>query len=532
LLAEAAPGFVVGTLLGKPNLTFADINRTRSPAMRLARLAFAAAGVALLPATALAAEAGSAEAGSAEAGADANPRPEWREPAAATSASPAQESDASAPQIAPALSPAVVNPLSGQPVLYGPPAPKAEKGKLPEVAWPQAPDEVPAALDEAVRLVTRNYPSASSARATLRASATDVKAAKWLRFPSVEANIAYRDSDNSPQPQVTVQMPLWTGGRIQSTIRRAQSNENVSSARYVETVELLARQTAQTYFQIVSLTQREKLLADSLKEHGRLVETMERRVKQDVSPLADLELARSRAAQIEQEYTITRSQRQTALRVMAQLVADPDYDLGPVPYYDPADELINRNSLEDEAVAFDPTISRLRSEADVARAEADQSRAAILPRLSAQYSYDEFFKSRVGLAVSAQSSGGLAQFSQAQGARIRVDAVLEQVRVVEQELRREIAADIIEYEAAKTRATISRSASETAGNVSASYVRQFIAGRRSWLDVMNALREAVTAQTGRVDAEVSAMSAAVRLLIRSGRWRPQFPKDAAEQRPY
>jgi adhesin transport system outer membrane protein len=96
------------------------------------------------------------------------------------------------------------------------------------------------------------------------------------------------------------------------------------------------------------------------------------------------------------------------------------------------------------------------------------------------------------------------------------------VVVSEQQLRRTIASDLIEYQAARERSSISADASATAAKVSASYMRQFIAGRRSWLDVMNALREAVNAQIGQSDAEVSAMWAATRLLLRSGRWRPTF----------
>jgi adhesin transport system outer membrane protein len=82
---------------------------------------------------------------------------------------------------------------------------------------------------------------------------------------------------------------------------------------------------------------------------------------------------------------------------MAEFVADPSYDLGPVPFFDPKIELPSRDTLEDEAVAFDPQISRLRAEADVARAEYDATRASIFPQLSAQYSYDDVFKSRFGL---------------------------------------------------------------------------------------------------------------------------------------
>jgi adhesin transport system outer membrane protein len=416
----------------------------------------------------------------------------------------------------------VAAPAQSGAVLYGPPTPKVKKGELADIAWPPAPDEVPPALEQAINIVTRNYPSAKAGRAALRAAASDVKAARWLRFPSLSGNVSYLDANSNPDPQLVVEQPIWTGGRIGAGIRRAKATEDASSASYVETVDQLAATTTQTYFEIARLTRREQLFADSFKEHLRLVETMERRVAQEVSPLADLELARSRAAQIEQEYTVTRAQRQTALRLMAELIADPSYDLGPIPYYQSDIELPNREVLEDQAVSYNPTLRRLGANADVAQADLDTRKSAILPQLNAQYSYDEVFGSRVGLVVRSQTSGGLSQFSQISSARLRIQSALEARREAEQKLRRDVASDIIEFDAAKARASISTRASDTALRVSESYVRQFIAGRRSWLDVMNALREAVTAQAGKVDAEFTAMSTAVQLLLRSGRWQPEF----------
>lgn len=410
---------------------------------------------------------------------------------------------------------------------YGPPAPKAKGRDLAQVVWSDAPAEVPDALDRAISIVTRNYPSAKSARAALIAAASDVKAAKWLRFPRLTADIAYLEADQAPQPQIAVQVPIWSGGRIGAEIRRAKAEENASSAGYVETVQTLALTTAQTYFEIVRLAQREQLLEDSVSEHRRLIGTMERRVEQEVSPLADLELARSRTAQVEQEYTVTRAQRLTALRTLAELIADPTYDLGPMPLYDPV-ELASPATLEDQAAAFDPRLRRLAAQVDVARATVDATKASLLPQFDAQYSYDDIFKSRVGVVARAQTNGGLSQISEIGSARLRVQAALEDQRVAEQQLRRVVATDVIEYEAARRRATISTTASATAARVSESYVRQFIAGRRSWLDVMNALREAVNAQIGKTDSEVTAMSAAVRLLLRSGRWHPVFVDPAAQ----
>ncbi|MET1756880.1 TolC family protein [Novosphingobium sp. RD2P27] len=409
--------------------------------------------------------------------------------------------------------------------LYGPPAPKVQKGHLPAISWEEAPPQVPQALDEAVNIVTRNYPSALSARAALGAAAADVRAAKWRRFPSVSGNLSYLDAGSTPDPQFIAELPIWSGGRLGADIRRAKAQEEVSSFGYVGTVQTLALTTAQAYFDVVRLAQREQLLAESLKEHQRLVGTMERRVEQEVSPLADLNLARSRAAQIEQEYTINRAQRRSTLRILAELIADPDYDLGGIPPYDIVD-FRNREALEEQAVAFDPELRRLRAIVAVAEAELDSSKASILPQLNAQYSYDNVFGNRMGLVLRQQTSGGLSQFSEVERSRLRIQAALEDIRVSEQRLRREVANDLIEYDAARARAQISSGASETAARVSESYMRQFITGRRSWLDVMNALREAVNAQMGKVDAEATAMSAAVRLVLRSGRWHPIFDSAA------
>lgn len=406
--------------------------------------------------------------------------------------------------------------------LYGPPSPKQHRGNLPAIGWTEPNGVVPPALEEAVQIVTRNYPSALAARAALRAANADVRSAKWQRAPSFTGNLAYLDDSGTPEPEVVVEAPIWAGGRISANIRRARAQEDVSSAQYVETVQQLALTVSQVYFEIARLTLREQLLEESLAEHLRLVQTMERRVAQEVSPQADLELARSRAAQIQQEYTVSQAARETNLRILAQLVADPSYDLGPVPYFDPDMDLASKETLEEQAVAYDPEISRRRSEADISRADLDLRRAAILPQVNAQYSYSDIFGSRVGVVLRSQTGSGLSALSDVASAQARIQTALENVRVSEQELRREVAADIINFEAAKARAVISTDAAATSARVSESYTRQFIAGRRSWLDVMNALREAVNNAIGKTDAEITALATATRLLLNSGRWRPLF----------
>jgi adhesin transport system outer membrane protein len=313
---------------------------------------------------------------------------------------------------------------------------------------------------------------------------------------------------------------LWTAGRINSTIRRANAAYDATDARYRETVLGLAVETTQLYFDIARLTRREALITESLEEHRALVASMERRVAQEVSPLADLELARSRVAQIEQELTVSRAQRQASLFAFAELVSDPNYNIGNVPDYIDGLKLADREKVVDEALGFDPSLQRLSSEIRAGEAEVAATKASLFPQLNAQYTYNDIVGSRVGVVARLETSAGLSRFSAVSSARSRVDTSIAQLATAQRQIRQRINNDMTEFDAAQARASVSRNASFTASNVSQSYMRQFIAGRRSWLDVMNSLRETLSARLGQADAEISAMSSYVRLSLRTGRWSP------------
>ncbi len=114
---------------------------------------------------------------------------------------------------------------------YGPPAPKASKGEVANIEWTEPPPIVPPALEEAVNIVTEKYPSVLSARAALKAAASDVRSAKWLRFPTLNGNFTYLDDQSSPEPQLIVEAPVWSGGRLSANIRQAKARENATSAQ-------------------------------------------------------------------------------------------------------------------------------------------------------------------------------------------------------------------------------------------------------------------------------------------------------------
>ncbi len=385
------------------------------------------------------------------------------------------------------------------------------------------PPAIPERLSEAVARAVTTYPSVQAAEAGIRASRADIRAAKWQRFPSVSIEgRSFSDRTGNIDANIVVDQPLWTGGRISSTVDRAEAGQARAEAALEETETDIALRTLESYYEIARMARREAILRESLAEHERLVESMERRVAQEVSPQSDLALASSRAAQVRQELSLTQAQRYAALQRFAELVGSTAYDPGNVPNYDPQLHHPASEGAVTQAIACSPLRRRLEAEADIAEAERRLSVASIFPQLSAQYSRNEITGDRVGLVVRAQTNGGLSPLAAAEGARIRQQAAEIQIMTAEREIRERVILDVVENSSSRGRIESSGDAATSSATVTESFLRQFITGRRTWLDVMNAVRESATARIGLADAEISAMASAARILLRTCQWRPDL----------
>ena len=403
-----------------------------------------------------------------------------------------------------------------QDVKQGPPADRDVQA--PIVPRPAA---ISPALFAAVERATEDYPSIRAGRSLVKASTADVRAAKNLRLPSVGIQGVTVGTGGGLGSQLVIDQPVYTFGRLGATIDRAKAGRMVRAAEVDELVRNVALDTVTAYFEIARLAKRQAILTEGLDEHKLLLASIGRRVEQEVSAQSDLELAKSRTAQLEQDLALTVAQRQSATARLFQLVGDSSYDAGNVPAYDPAIHHPDPTNAAEEAIACSPRRDRLTAQTLVARAETKQARRSFWPQLSAQYSYNNIIGSRAGLAVTAQTSGGLSNLAAADAARARETSTELDVQTAERELRERIATDLVENAAARGRIVNGISASGSAVNVTESFKRQFIAGRRTWLDVMNATREATSAELGSSDAEFSAMSSAARILLQTCRWQPQ-----------
>lgn len=366
-------------------------------------------------------------------------------------------------------------------------------------------------------LAIERYPSMRAANALVQATEQDVRAAKWLRAPSASVSAATRGTTFNPQLQVF--QPLWAGGRIDASIDRAEAVRSASQAEVGVTAFDILTRVSRAYYGVVRGIRVGAILDQSLAEHQRLVESMERRVTQEVSPRSDLDLARSRAAQVRQELSLTTAQRYAALQQLRELVGDPAFDVDPLPEYDKIRHHPSSEALVQSALTCDPSIRRLQAETEVADADRKLAKAALFPQVGVQFTHDRFQGSGLGVAVQASTNGGLSPVAAANAAAARTNAARFRVTVAERETREATILDIVENTAAAAQVESSRDAAASSSNVTDSFMRQFITGRRTWLDVMNAVRESNAARIALANAELSAMSSSARLLIRSCQWQ-------------
>lgn len=211
---------------------------------------------------------------------------------------------------------------------------------------------------------------------------------------------------------------------------------------------------------------------------------------------------------------------------MRELVGDPFFAIGALPDVPPAWPKFTDDDIVGQSLAFSPMLKRLRFDAQGAGADARIARASILPQLSGQYTYSENFGHRVGLVLKAQSDGGLSRFAAADAAGQRVQASELQIVGGERQLRDQVVGVLSQYDADASRLAGSTAAAGSAQRIMESYMRQYTSGKRTWLDVMNAVREATTAEIDAVEARSAAQSSLTKILLLSGQWVPVLAEPA------
>lgn len=381
----------------------------------------------------------------------------------------------------------------------------------------------PADFLAAVAKAAHTYPLSQAVAREVKGSEGELSAARWQRYPSpsLESVTPQDIENNSRVNRLAIEQPLFAGGRIDAGIDGAQARLGATEARYRQTLQDTALRLTGVWFEWQRNLSRQMILQDSVDAHRKLKEQIERRVAEGVSPSADLTLAVARLSQTQSELAQVQSATRNAYAQLLQLSGDQIgyFTVGAAAEWGGLASLpLPSPQWKAAAITRDPQLERFSAEIQAGDADVRARKGQLWPSVSLRYQHDYSGPNPGGgvfLQVRAQPGAGLSTLSGINAAAARRDATLEQRNAALRDLEQQLDIDLADNASARERLEVASLLRSSTQEVAASYARQFVAGRKSWLDVLNAVREAASARLSIVDAQALLGQSWWRLRIRA-----------------
>jgi adhesin transport system outer membrane protein len=391
--------------------------------------------------------------------------------------------------------------------------------------WALAQVQTPSpTLASLVRDALASHPATQSQRALVASAAAGVDSARWQFYPTPSVsleNATTRGADPLYQGDnrvatLRLQQPLYTGGRLTAGADKAQASLDQSQAALDESRLQLSLRVVQAYGEWLSAHLKAQASQKNEDTHNRLLRQVQRRIDEGVSAESDRVLAQGRLDAVRADVTAARAQGDMALARLGQLLGRPIAgDALANTVATPRAVNAQAAALLEQAQGQSAALQKALSQVRVQEATVLERRADLLPevylRAERQYGNFNFANgapvNRLFVGVNSRLGAGLSGLSNVAAARGQLEAALAEVQVQTRNLNEQVLADHAQFMATERRLSSVQASLRSAQSVSESFDRQFLAGRKTWLDVMNAARE--LAQTEALIADLLATQVVV-----------------------
>lgn len=389
-----------------------------------------------------------------------------------------------------------------------------------------------AGMADLLNLAFDSNPSLQSQANLVRASQADVKGANWQFYPTPSVSVeqvsaSNQDTSYNKDSRVItfrLQQPLWTAGRLTAGVGRAEAATAAAAAQMEETRLQLALRTIQAWGEWRAGQQKLLALRESVQTHQRLVALIQRRVEGGVSAVADEVMAQGRLEQTRAELALAQAQQVSALARLEQLTGQriegaqlEGLDIGPVEPIEPLEPLLER--------AWRNSPTSLKLEAQIRQQEMDVQirKAQLMPEVYARAEHQQGSFSASGsnsanrffIGLSATPGAGLSAVSGVDAANARLQALQGDVESARRSLNEQISLEHVSARSQQQRRVSLVAGLRSIQAMVASWDRQFLAGRKTWVEVMNAARELAQAQTTLAEVDAGYVTATWRLAVLS-----------------
>lgn len=381
-------------------------------------------------------------------------------------------------------------------------------------------------IDEAIS----SHPLVKSQLSQSRAAKVGVETARQQFYPThsivfEQASASNSDSSFQGDDNVTrfsLQQPLWTGGRLSAGLDRARSNTDESLAGVDDVRQEVALRVVQAYSEWLSAFLKRQAWEESFDVHLRLRDQVSRRIELGASAKSDLALAQGRLESTRSEAAAVKAQEAVALSSLDQLVGR-SLQSNRLAGWQAEPQLLQHgvDELQSHAQSLNPGVKRSLAQVSAIDAEINELKARHWPEvfLRLEHQRGNFSdqnadsESRIFIGLESRFGAGLSNFTNVREARMRRDGALGEVAAQRRAVSEQVSADYSLTASFEIRVQALLSSVKTARSVSESYSRQFLAGGKTWLDVMNAARDLVSTEVQLADAQASQLAVTWRLVI-------------------
>ncbi|WP_333613016.1 TolC family protein [Psychrobacter sp.] len=356
-------------------------------------------------------------------------------------------------------------------------------------------------VDSLITQAIQTHPLVGSAKANQQATTEGINAAKLNLLPTPSVSSGY-DRDNDFVSQIAIGQPLWTGGKLTADVNQAIFDDKAAVEHIYEQQNLVAKTTIDAWQSYIQAIAKQDLHAENLKELNNFEAMMQRRVNQGVSARIELDLVTNRILQEQTAYQAAVEQQRIAAARIEQITGQRLSQVSVVRAPN-IKELVNQAKQQsrnfekmvfEQASFYNPTVVKEHFQIESAKQGVEAQKAARYPTVYAQYEHDYYHEDRendgtFSLGLSYTPGAGFSNLALARASQAQVNSLMQTQEAARRNVIENIQVQYQQFVSAKDRETSLVAAVAGAQIVVGSYRRQFIAGRKSWLEVLNAVRE-------------------------------------------
>jgi outer membrane protein, adhesin transport system len=353
------------------------------------------------------------------------------------------------------------------------------------------------------------HPSVIAAHGQLRSSQADVQSALWSYYPTPSIGYERATDDatnilNKNTRYFRLQQPLWTAGRLEAQSDKAFAQLEVARFSLLEQRINIALKWIQLWAELQSANSKILAYQEAEKKHFQYYRQIERRSVEGYSAISDVDLSHSRLNSVRsdlRQQEIFQRQAKVKIEQLMGGYLDNENDLQQhaawgvvVDYFHRLNwQMYQDSTYFSEIINSHPVIQKSLAQILVAQADLAQMQSRNFPEIYIRGEIRAGDVTRtekvVFVGFNSNFGPGLSNLSATASAQAKVDIARSDVETRKLEISEVIQIELQNHQSQVKRLHELRNTFESNSKYLQASERQFLAGRRTWQDVMNTARE-------------------------------------------